>query len=206
MTSVGENNPDHNTLVGKVLRLYACIYNVYGHSVHAFRNPISGVNIDNFTDLPSRIVVEDRCNGINAYLVPDDPRISRIWTSKMTLTRQKKRDVKACSTASRFRSLFSRRPTGLFMFGFPMPPRLLLSENYLKNLYPCYRARIRPIPKKKLAERRLRQQHFHVFFPVEKKTGVPHKIRTVCTPRIRELLQCSKCIRPLQEISVHPLT
>ena len=70
--------------------MYACIYNVYGHSVHAFRNPISGVNIENFTDLPSRIVVEDRCNGIKAYLVPDDPRISRIWTSKITLTRQKK--------------------------------------------------------------------------------------------------------------------
>ena len=185
--------------------MYACIYNVYGHSVHAFRNPISGVNIDNFTDLPSRIVVEDRCNGINAYLVPDDPRISRIWTSKMTLTRQKKRDVKACSTALRFRSLFSRRPTGLFMFGFPMPPRLLPSENYLKNLYPCYRARIRPIPKKKLAERRLRQQHFHAF-SAEKKTGAAHKIRALSTARIRGLLLCSKCIRLLHEISVHPLT
>ena len=182
--------------------MYACIYNVYGHSVHAFRNPISGVNIDNFTDLPSRIVVEDRCNGINAYLVPDDPRISRIWTSKMTLTRQKKRDVKACSTASRFRSLFSRRPTGLFMYGFP---RLLPSENYLKNLYPCYRARIRPIPKKKLAERRLRQQHFHAF-SAEKKTGAAHKIRALCTARVRGLLLCSKCIRLLHEISVHPLT
>ena len=89
MTSVDEHNPDHYSCRESVT-MYACIYNVYGHSVHAFRNPISGVNIDNFTDLPSRIVVEDRCNGINAYLVPDDPRISHIWTSKMTLTRQKK--------------------------------------------------------------------------------------------------------------------
>ena len=148
--------------------------------MQAFQDPISGVTIDKFTDLPSRIVVEDRCNGINAYLVPDDPRISRIWTSKMTLTRQKKRDVKACSTASRFRSLFSRRPFELFMFGFPMPPRMLPSENCLPNLYPCYPARIRPIPKKKLAERRLRQQHFHAF-SAEKRTGAAHKICALFT-------------------------
>ena len=86
MTS-GDEQPGPLLLSGKC---YDVCLHIYKQSVHVFRDPISGVTVDKFVYLPAGIVVEDCCNGINAYLAPDDPRISRIWTSKMTLTRPKK--------------------------------------------------------------------------------------------------------------------